>query len=119
MKSFVFVKAAELIDAGEGTSFACNAIQNVSWENGLILFYQDAEEKRFFQDVFDCHESTFTSKLHREWRSENPRLSVTPDDVREKLFNEAREVRVLALLLAAELVKSEKKSYHKSKYRIK
>lgn len=115
MKSAIFNTAAQIIDANE-SRYACLAICRAHQTLGG-KYKGDSQEELFFQDVFQCKETTFFGKLYLEEEA-NAKTQPTADDI-TRLTVEAQEMRVIALLLAAELIKSEKKSYYKSKYKSK
>lgn len=97
MKSKLFVEAAKLVSTG--TQFSCNAIG-----------YANAQDKTYVY----CDEIAFYSNLFRipEWSTFNSMFREAFGIVGSE--SELKEIRILALLLAGEVLKSEKKSFAKS-----
>lgn len=104
MKSKLFVEAAESISK-ETDSFSCNAI---GFANGFSVrnerTYVDCDEIKFYSNLFGIvYNNTFGNMTGRLFGCRSNQT-------------ELKEIRILALLLAAEVVKSEKKSFKNSKF---
>jgi len=97
MKSKLFVEAVELLSV---TKFSCNAI---GYSNGKSKKYIHCDENVFYCNLFGIDElrDTFNSMFLEMFGH-------------EATHEELTEIRILALLLAGEVLKSEKKSFAKS-----
>ena len=104
MKSKLFVEAAHLV-FNDVTQFSCNAIGYANAARlGKSNDYIHSDEVTFYTNLFQIPEfSTFGGMFFTSFGS------WTTD-------NKLKEIRVLALLLAAQVAKTEKKSFSKSKF---
>ena len=106
MKSKIFVKAAEIIMA-DITEYSCHAIACANGGIGELNRYEyvACDELYFYQKLFKIEGYvTFLSQFRSICDGLMP------------LDSELKEIRVLALLLAREVMKSEKKSYANSQF---
>lgn len=97
MKSKLFVEAAKLVS--NGTQFSCNAI---GYANGKEDSYVHCDEIPFYSNLFGITSWATFNGMFRETFG------------RQSTNAELKEIRILALLLAGEVLKSEKKSFAKS-----
>lgn len=103
MKSKLFVEAAKSISAGTD-SYSCNAIGFINGKNDGFRHYVRCDEIEFYSNLFGIGKNdTFGNMTGRIFGSRSS-------------LKELTEIRILALLLAAEVVKSEKKSFKNSNF---
>lgn len=114
MKSSLFLLAAQLVDERPHGNYSCCAISNAYAE--LFGSYSiGCDERVAYGELFECWRENFSPKLARLLGITDAELSVSLGG-REKIEDELKETRVLALLFAYEIFKSEKKAYSKSRY---
>ena len=109
MKSKLFLEAAKIIDAKFFSSFSCNALGYAAGgarvenaDSSEYALYVDCDEITFYTNLFKINGFSTFNSMYKFYFEKFP----TADEL--------QETRVLALLLAGEVLKSEKKSFSKS-----